>query len=96
MLSHVFRVKESGVQACKRMIPPDTHRRYITLYQKGKVKSEARKWVSDDVVDIVDGTQQSATATLQSIRKKQHTDQNVKANQMCVEVGFERAVSNNI
>ncbi len=60
------------------------------------MKSEARKRMSDDVVDIVDGTQQSATASLQSICKKQHTDQNVEASQMCIEVRFERAVSNDI
>ncbi len=57
MLSHVLRVKGTVVQACKGKIPPDAHKRYMTLYQKGKVKSETQKRVSDDVIEIVDGTQ---------------------------------------
>ncbi len=96
MLSHVLRVKGNGVKACKGKIPSDAHKQYMTLYQKGKVKSEARKWVSDDVVDIGDGTQQSTTASLLSVCKRQHTDKIVDTNQMCIEVGFERAVSNDI
>ncbi len=52
--------------------------------------------MSDDVVNNVDGTQQPATASLQSVCKKQHINQNVDANQMCIEVGFERAVSTDI
>ncbi len=64
MLSHALRVKGTGVQACKGKIPPDAHKQYMMLYQKGKVKSEARKQVSDDVFDIFDSTQQSAMASL--------------------------------
>ncbi len=45
------------MQACKGKITPDAHKRYMTLYQKGKVKSETQKRVSDDVIEIVDGTQ---------------------------------------
>ncbi len=96
MLSHVLRVKGSGAQACKGKIHPDEHKQYMMLYQKGKGKSEARKPVSDDVVDIVDGIQQSATASIQFVCKKQHTDQIVESNQTCIEAGFERAVSNDI
>ncbi len=39
MLSHVLRVKGTGVQACKGKIPPDAQKQYMMLYQKGKVKS---------------------------------------------------------
>ncbi len=68
----------------------------MTLHKKGKVKSENCKWVSDDVVDNVDCTHKSATASLQTVHKKQHIKQNVDANQMCIEVGFERAVCTDI
>ncbi len=96
MLSHVLRVKGTGVQACKGKIPPDAHKQYMTLYQKDNVKSETQKRVSDDVVEIVDGIQQSITASLQSVCKKQHTDKIVDTNQMHIEVRFERVVSNDI
>ncbi len=68
----------------------------MTLHKKSKVKSETCKRMSDDVVNNVDGTQESATASLQSVRKKQHRNQIVDANQMCIEFGFERAVSTDI
>ncbi len=57
--------------------------------------SESQKQVSDDVVEIVDSIQQSSTASLQSARKK-YTGQVVDVNQMCIEVGFERVISNGI
>ncbi len=63
------------------------------LFQKGKVKNESRKWMSKDVVETVDCIQQSATTSLQSSCKKQYTDRVLDANQMCIEVGFERTVT---
>ncbi len=95
MPSHVLRVKGTGVQECKGKIPPDEHKRYLMLHKKSKVKSGSQKWVSDSVVEIVDSIQQFATASLQSACKK-YTDQVVDSNQMCIEVRFERAVSNDI
>ncbi len=68
----------------------------MTLHKKSKVKSETCKRMSDDVVNYVDGTQESATASLQSVHKKQHINQIVDANQTCIEVEFERAVSTDI
>ncbi len=38
MLSHIFRVKRTDIQACKEMISPDVHEQYLKLFQKGKVK----------------------------------------------------------
>ncbi len=64
-LSHVLRVKGTGIQACKGKISPDAHEQYLKLFQKGKVKNECRKQVSDDVVETVDGIQQSAAASVQ-------------------------------
>ncbi len=96
MLSHVLRVKGSGVKPCKGRIHPDAHKRYMTLHEKGKVKNESRKRVSEDVVDNVDCTQKTAIAALQTVRKKQLLNQNIDANQMCIEAGFERAVCTDI
>ncbi len=96
MLSYVLRVKGAGVQACKGKIPPDAHKQYFSLYQKGKMKNESRKWVSDDVVETVDCIQQSAAASLQLSHKEQSTDQVVDSNKMCIEVGFKMTVTNDI
>ncbi len=96
MLSHVLRVKGSGVKPCKGKIPPDAHKQYMALHEKGKVKIESRKRVSEDVVNSVDCTQKTATAALQTVRKKQNINQNTDANQMCIEAGFERAVCTDI
>ncbi len=74
MLSHVLRVKGSGVKACKGKIPPDAHKQYLTLYKKGKMKNESRKWVSENVVETVDGIQHSAAASIQLSTKSQSTD----------------------
>ncbi len=96
MLSHVLRVKATGVQACKGKISPDAHKKYLMLFQKGKVKAKCRKWVSKDVLEAVDIIQQSATASLQSSCKKQSKDHVVYTNQMCIEVGFVMAATNDI
>ena len=96
MLSHVLRVKGSGVQPCKGKIHSDAHKQYMTLHKKGKVKSEHRKRVSEDFVNNVDCTQKTAKASLQTVCKTQHINQNVDANQMCIEMGFERAVCTDI
>ncbi len=96
MLSHVLRVKGSVVQPCKGKIHPDAHKRYMTLHKKSKLKSETCKWVSDNIVNNVVGPQQYATESLQSFCKKQLFNQIIDANQMCFEVGFERAVSTDI
>ncbi len=49
--------------------------------------------MSKDVVETVDGIQQSATTSLQLSCKKQYTDRVLDANQICIEVGFERTVT---
>ncbi len=78
------RVKGTCVQACKGKISPGAHEQYLKLVHKGKIKNESRKWVSDDVVEIVGDIQQSAAASLQSSCKKQYTDRVVDTNQMCI------------
>ncbi len=83
MLSHVLRVKGSGVQKCKGKLPPDAHKQYLMLFQKGKMKNESRKWVSEDVVETVDGIQQSAAASCQLSYKKQSTEQLVDVMPSC-------------
>ncbi len=60
------------MQPCKGKLHPDEHKQYMTLHEKGKVKSDNRKQVSDDVVNNVDCTQKSVAASLQTVRKKQH------------------------
>ncbi len=65
MISHVLRVKGTGIQARGGKISPDAHKQYLHLFQKGKVKNECRKEVSDDVVETVNGIQQSAAASVQ-------------------------------
>ncbi len=54
ILSHILRVNGSGVQACKGKISPDAHKQYLMLYQKGKIKNQSRKRVSDNVFETVD------------------------------------------
>ncbi len=55
--------ERDDIPVCKGKFPPDAHKWYLKLFQKGKVRNESRKRVSDDVVETVDDIQQSATSS---------------------------------